>query len=233
METNVIKSLPTLRHWHPLHSTVRHAPFPPSGPGSRHETGAAGECAPPWDATVPFHANRSQTPIGEPPGTSSAATRSTAHSRSGRIADRLGAKQPVAPCIPLFARNRSGETILSRARRASGAMPKTKAQREGGWCWAYLLKPQPIFMAGLTPGIAIATAMVVAMIIKQFLAMPLAGKVVAGLCLMATPLCRHIMKAIHTHMTQRREHCSRVLARIACLGSQGCPCARLPQAAYP
>ena len=45
----------------------------------------------------------------------------------------------------------------------------------------YLLKPSLPFVAGLTLGVAIAKATAVAKIrIKQFLAIPLAGKVVAG-----------------------------------------------------
>jgi hypothetical protein len=41
----------------------------------------------------------------------------------------------------------------------------------------YLLKPSPLFVAGLTLGIAIATATAVAKIrIKQFLAIPLISK---------------------------------------------------------
>ena len=48
----------------------------------------------------------------------------------------------------------------------------------------YLLKPSLMIVAGLTLGIAIATATAVAKIrIKQFLAIPLASKVVAGLCM--------------------------------------------------
>jgi hypothetical protein len=47
----------------------------------------------------------------------------------------------------------------------------------------------PPFVAGLTLGVAIATATAVAKIrIKQFWAIPLAGKVVAGACTMAMPL---------------------------------------------
>jgi hypothetical protein len=47
----------------------------------------------------------------------------------------------------------------------------------------------PLIVAGLTLGLAIATATAVAKItIKQFLAIPLTGKVVAGPCMMATPM---------------------------------------------
>ena len=53
-----------------------------------------------------------------------------------------------------------------------------------------LLKPSPPFVSGLTLGIAIAKATAVAKIrIKQFLAIPLASKVVAGRCMMAMPPC--------------------------------------------
>lgn len=52
----------------------------------------------------------------------------------------------------------------------------------------YLLKPSPLIVAGLTLGVAIAKATAVAKItIKQFLAIPLAGKVVAGRSMMAMP----------------------------------------------
>lgn len=44
------------------------------------------------------------------------------------------------------------------------------------------MKPSPIIVAGLTLGVAFAKATLVAKLrIKQFLAIPLAGKVVAGL----------------------------------------------------
>jgi len=53
-----------------------------------------------------------------------------------------------------------------------------------------LLKPSPPFVAGLTQRIAIAKATAVAKIrIKQFLAIPLAGKVVAPCPVKAMPLC--------------------------------------------
>jgi hypothetical protein len=52
----------------------------------------------------------------------------------------------------------------------------------------YLLKPSPLFVAGLTLGVAIAKATAIAKIrIKQFWAIPLAGKVVAGPCMMNMP----------------------------------------------
>jgi hypothetical protein len=54
----------------------------------------------------------------------------------------------------------------------------------------YFLKPLPLFVAGLTLCVAIAKATAVAKIrIKQFLANPLAGKVVAPCAAMAMPLC--------------------------------------------
>ncbi len=69
------------------------------------------------------------------------------------------------------------------------AVGKAKAEQKG-WRLAYLWKPSPLFVAGLTLGIAIATATAVAKIrIKQFWAIPLAGKVVAGPCMMAMPPC--------------------------------------------
>jgi hypothetical protein len=50
----------------------------------------------------------------------------------------------------------------------------------------YLLKPSPMIVAGLTLGVANAKATAVAKIrIKQFLAIPLAGKVVAACPVMA------------------------------------------------
>jgi hypothetical protein len=52
----------------------------------------------------------------------------------------------------------------------------------------YLLKPSPPFVAGLTLGVAIAKAILVAGLrIKQFLAILLAGKVDAGPCMMTMP----------------------------------------------
>jgi hypothetical protein len=54
----------------------------------------------------------------------------------------------------------------------------------------YLLMPSPPFVAGLTLGVADAKATAVAKItIKQFLAIPLTGKVVAGPCMMTLPVC--------------------------------------------
>jgi len=54
----------------------------------------------------------------------------------------------------------------------------------------YLLKPSPLIEAGLTLGVAIAMATAVAKIrIKQFWAIRLAGKLVAGPCIMTMPPC--------------------------------------------
>jgi hypothetical protein len=62
----------------------------------------------------------------------------------------------------------------------------------------YLLKPSPLFVAGLTLGIAIAKATAVAKLrIKQFLAIPMAGKVVAGPCMMAMPTGFQFSSAAH------------------------------------
>jgi hypothetical protein len=62
----------------------------------------------------------------------------------------------------------------------------------------YLWKPSPPFVAGLTLGIAIAKATAVAKLrIKQFLAIPMAGKVVAGPCMMAMPTGFQFSSAAH------------------------------------
>ncbi len=67
----------------------------------------------------------------------------------------------------------------------------------------YLLKPWPMIVAGLTLGVAIATATAVAKLrIKQFWAIPLAGKVVAPCPVMALPLFllyRHVGPRSRTH----------------------------------
>ena len=56
----------------------------------------------------------------------------------------------------------------------------------------YLLKPSPSFVAGLTLEVGIAKASAVLKIgLKQFRAIPLAGKVVAGPCVMTMPPCVH------------------------------------------
>ena len=68
------------------------------------------------------------------------------------------------------------------------AVGRAKAERDDE-AMIYLLKPSSIIVAGLTLGIAIATATAVAeLTIKQFLAIPLAGKVVAPCPVMAMPL---------------------------------------------
>jgi hypothetical protein len=68
------------------------------------------------------------------------------------------------------------------------AVSKAKAEQDDE-ATIYLLKPSPLIVAGLTLGSAIGKATAVAKIrIKQFRAIPLTGKVVAGLCTMAMPL---------------------------------------------
>jgi sorbitol-specific phosphotransferase system component IIBC len=68
------------------------------------------------------------------------------------------------------------------------AVGKAEAERDDE-AMDYLLKPSPPFVAGLTLGIAIATATAVAKLTtKQFWAIPLAGKVVAPCLVMAMPL---------------------------------------------
>ena len=65
------------------------------------------------------------------------------------------------------------------------AVGKAEAERDDE-AMDYLLKPSPLIVAGLTLGVAIAKATAVAKLrIKQFWAIPLAGKVVAGPCMMA------------------------------------------------
>ena len=59
-----------------------------------------------------------------------------------------------------------------------GRQGQCRIRRNGD---GYLLKQSPPFVAGLTLGYAIATATAVAELrIKQFWAIPLAGKLVAG-----------------------------------------------------
>jgi hypothetical protein len=56
----------------------------------------------------------------------------------------------------------------------------------------------PLIVAGLTLGFVIATATAVAELrIKQFLAIPMAGKVVAGPCMMAMPTGFQFSSAAH------------------------------------
>ena len=64
----------------------------------------------------------------------------------------------------------------------------------------YLLKPSPLFIAGLTQGVAIAKATAVAKKrIKQFWAIPSAGKVVAPCPAMAMPRFFLIVTLCHAH----------------------------------
>ena len=83
---------------------------------------------------------------------------------------------------PTFARLLAGSA--GQGRREGG---KAKAEQEG-MAMIYLLKPSPPFVARLIPCIPDAKATVVAKIrIKQFWAVSLTGKVVAGPSLLATP----------------------------------------------
>ena len=96
-------------------------------------------------------------------------------------------------------RAKSQADLCSFARRAMAgkakvrqgdekAVGRAKAERDDE-AMDYLWKPSLPFVAGLTLGVAIAKATAVAKIrIKQFWAIPLAGKVVAGLGMMAMPL---------------------------------------------
>lgn len=96
-------------------------------------------------------------------------------------------------------RAKSQADLCSFARRAMAgkakvrqddgkAVGRAKAEQDDE-AMDYLLKPSPLFVAGLTLGVAIAKATAVAKIrIKQFLAIPLAGKVVAGPCMLTLPL---------------------------------------------
>ena len=64
----------------------------------------------------------------------------------------------------------------------------------------YLLKPSPLIVAGLTMCVAFATATAVAKLrIKQFLAIPMAGKVVAPCPVMAMPLFLFLCEGALTH----------------------------------
>ena len=77
----------------------------------------------------------------------------------------------------------------AKVRQGDGkAVGEAKAEQDDE-AMDYLLKPSPPLVARLTLGVAIAKATVVAKIrIKQFLAIPLANKVVSGPCMMAMPL---------------------------------------------
>ncbi|MFN7768585.1 MAG: hypothetical protein ACK5UC_15395 [Planctomycetaceae bacterium] len=87
------------------------------------------------------------------------------------------------PSQPLLVCSQSGGGKgEGQAGRREG-VGEAKAERDDE-AMDYLLKPSLMIVAGLTLGIAIATATAVAKIrIKQFLAIPLASKVVAGLCM--------------------------------------------------
>ena len=72
----------------------------------------------------------------------------------------------------------------------------------------YLLKPSPPFVTGRTLDVAIAKATAFSQIrIKQFWAIPMAGKVVAGPCMTAMPLFllfRYVGPRPRTHGTAGR-----------------------------
>jgi hypothetical protein len=77
------------------------------------------------------------------------------------------------------------------------AVGKAEAERDDE-AMDYLLKPSPLIVAGLTLCVAFATATAVAKLrIKQFLAIPMAGKVVAGPCMMAMPTGFQFSSAAH------------------------------------
>jgi len=81
----------------------------------------------------------------------------------------------------------------------------------------YLLVPSLLIVAGLTLGVAIATATTVATIrIKQFRAISLAGKVVAGACMMALPHVFFIVRGGHTQARagQREESPAGTIAHL-------------------
>ena len=87
-----------------------------------------------------------------------------------------------------FARN--AMTGKAKVRHGDGkAVGRAEAERDDE-AMDYLFKPSLLFVAGLTLGVAIAKATAVAKLrIKQFWAIPLAGKVVALCPMMAMPLC--------------------------------------------
>lgn len=81
----------------------------------------------------------------------------------------------------------------------------------------YLLKPSPPFVAGPTLGVADATATAVAeLTIKQFWPIPLAGKVVAGPCMMAMPLFLFLCQWVARHM-----HVQSIPAKVEILQTVG------------
>ena len=101
-------------------------------------------------------------------------------------------------------------TRKAKVRHGDGeGVGRAKAERDDE-AMDYLLKPSPIIVAGLTLAVAIATATAVAKIrIKQFWAIPLAGKVVAGPCMMTMPPCvlyRGVGPRSRTGDAKNRQH---------------------------
>lgn len=82
------------------------------------------------------------------------------------------------------------ECHRAEVRQGDGkAVGEAKAEQDDE-AMDYLLKPSPPFVAGWTLGVAIAKATAVAKIrMKQLLTIPLAGKLVAGPCMMTMPPC--------------------------------------------
>ena len=96
------------------------------------------------------------------------------------------AKSPADLCS--FARSAIARKRNGQAERLGG-VGKAKAERDDE-AMDYLWKPSPPFVAGLTLCVADAKATLVAELkIKQFWAIPLAGKVVAGPCMVTMPPC--------------------------------------------
>jgi hypothetical protein len=99
-------------------------------------------------------------------------------------------------------------TRKAKVRQGDGkAVGRVKAERHDE-AMDYLCKPSPLIVVGLTLGIAIAKATAVAELkTKQFLAIPLAGKVVAGPCMMTLPPCVFIVcwGLAHSRAGQREE----------------------------
>jgi hypothetical protein len=95
---------------------------------------------------------------------------------------------------------RSAMTGKAKVRHGDGeGVGKAKAEQDDE-AMDYLWKPSLPFVAGLTLGVAIAKATAVAKIrIKQFLAIRLAGKVVAGPCMVAMPRVFFIVALGHAH----------------------------------
>jgi hypothetical protein len=120
------------------------------------------------------------------------------------LADGLAKLWSAGLCS--FARN--AMTGKAKVRLGDGnAVGKAKAEHDDD-AMDYLLKRSPPFVAGLTLGIGIAKASAVAKIrIKQFLAIPLAGKVVAGPCVMAMPLFLFLCEGVaHAHALANTLH---------------------------